>query len=343
MKKMATLIVGGGLWLAALIVWSPMAMAEVKTETILSGLNNPCGVAIQPETKHVFVSDSGAGKIIRIVDGKAEDVIVGSPKDIYGKGPMYDIGPLGLLFLDKNTLVVGDGGYKDGEEYVRVYTVPEAGKPALDFDKDTKEKIGPLTMEGDLKPEGNFYALAATPTAIYITSNGDDTKGWVAKIERNGTKFGKLTRGIATKEATEVDAPVGITINAEGQIVVGQMGEINKPKDGLLTFYSAKTGTKLLNLETGLFDITGLAYAPKTGLLYATDFAWMETGEGGLFRLDQENKGGKQSVKATKIAKLDKPTALAFADDGSVYVTIIGTAKEGETAKVGALLKLSGL
>ncbi len=337
MKKLAALALGCAAWFAASI-----SSAEVKTETILSGLNNPCGVAIQPETGVVFVSDSGAGKIVRIINGKAEDVVVGSAKDVYGKGPMYDIGPLGLLFLDKNTLVVGDGGYKDGEEYIRIYTVPEAGKAALDFEKDAKEKFGPLVAEGDIKPEGNLYALAATPTAIYVTCNGDDTKGWVAKIERTGTKFGKLVRSIATKEETEVDAPVAITINAEGQIVVGQMGEINKPKDGLLTFYSAKTGKKLLNMETGLFDITGLGYAPKTGLLYATDFAWMEPAEGGLFRLDQENKGGKQSVKVTKIAKLDKPSALAFADDGSVYVTILGTPKEGEATKPGALLKLSG-
>lgn len=338
MKKFAAFAFGCFAWFAATI-----ATAEVKTETVISGLNNPCGVAIQPGTGHVFVSDSGAGKIIRVVNGKAEDVIVGSGKDIYGKGPMYDIGPLGIIFLDKDTLVVGDGGYKDGEEFVRVFTVPAAGSKPLDFDKDAKEKIGPLAAEGDIKPEGNLYGLAATPTAIYITCNGDDTKGWVAKIERNGTKFGKLMRSIATKEATEVDAPVAITIDSQGQIVVGQMGEINKPKDGLLTFYSAKTGKKIMNLETGLFDVTGLGYAPKTGLLYATDFAWMEPAEGGLYRLDQENKGGKQSVKTTKIAKLDKPTAMTFAEDGSVYITIIGTNKEGETGKAGALLKLSGL
>lgn len=339
MKKIAAF----ALSMVATLATACVASAEVKTETVVSGLNNPCGIAIQPETGHVFVSDSGTGKVVRVVDGKAEDVITGSPKDVYGKGPMYDIGPLGLLFLDKNTLVVGDGGFKDGEEYVRVFTVPEPGKPALNYDKDAKEKIGPLAAEGDVKPEGNLYGLAATPNAIYVTCNGDDTKGWISKIERNGTKFGKLERSIATKEQVEVDAPVAITINAEGQIVVGQMGEINKPKDGLLTFYSAKTGKKLLNLETGLFDITGLAYAPKTGLLYATDFAWMEPGEGGLFRLDRETKDGTQSVKATKIVKLDKPTALAIAEDGSVYVTIIGTNKEGETGKAGAMVKLSGL
>ena len=99
----------------------------------------------------------------------------------------------------------------------------------------------------------------------------------------NGTKYGKLERYLPTKEMVEVDAPVGITISQQGEIVVGQCGEVNKPKDSLLSFYSAKTGKMLKNQETGLYDITGLAYSPKTGLLYATDFAWMAPAEGGLF------------------------------------------------------------
>jgi DNA-binding beta-propeller fold protein YncE len=97
--------------------WSLAASAqEAKVETVIGGLSNPCGVAVQPETGHVFVADSAAGRVIRIVDGKAQDVITGFPKDVFGKGPFYDVGPLGLVFLDKTTLVVGDGGFKDGEE-----------------------------------------------------------------------------------------------------------------------------------------------------------------------------------------------------------------------------------
>src|SRR4030095_3750016 len=176
--------------------------------------------------------------------------------------------------------------------------------------KDAKAKLGPLPEKDGLKPEGNFYAVGVGKTAIYISSNGDDTKGWVLKADVTGTKFGELTRYIATKEAVDVDAPVGITINAEGDLVVGQMGEINKPKDSLLTFYSAKSGKKLLNLETGLYDITGLAYSPQKAL-YATHFAWMAAGEGGLFRLDKSSANGAQGVKATKVLSLDKPTALA--------------------------------
>ncbi|MDB4468390.1 hypothetical protein N9093_00880, partial [bacterium] len=50
---------------------------KVEVKTVVERLNNPCGVAIQPTTGHVFVSDSGALRVIRIVDGKAEPVITG--------------------------------------------------------------------------------------------------------------------------------------------------------------------------------------------------------------------------------------------------------------------------
>ena len=314
---------------------------DTKFETVVGGLSNPCGVVVQPETGHVFVADSAAGRVIRIVEGKPQDVVTGYPKDVYGKGPFYDIGPLGLVFLDKTTLVVGDGGFKDGFEYLRQFAVPEAGQPAVDFEKDAKGKSGPLEAAEGVLGEGNLYGLAATKAAIYVTCNGDDTKGWVAKADITGTKLGKLERFIPTKEAVEVDAPVGVTISPRGEIVIGQMGEINKPKDSLLTFYSAKTGMKIMNLETGLHDIAGLAYSPKTGLLYAVDFAWMATEEGGLYRLDK-GQDNASAVKAVKIASLDKPTALAFAPDGTLYVTVVGPKAQDENApKDGKLLKFA--
>lgn len=313
-----------------LVATSALHSAEVTT--VLDGLNNPCGIAIQPGTGDVFVSDSAAGRVVRVADGKASDVIVSFPQDVYGKGPKYNIGPLGLVFTDQSTLIVGGGGRPDGEEQLRVYKVPAAGQPAIKADQ--MEASFTLAPTDTIKGEGNFYALAATSSAVYVTCNGDDTKGWVSKLELKDGGYGDYTRFLATKEATEVDAPVGITISPNGQIVVGQMGEITVPQDSLLTFYNS-AGKMLMNMETGLFDITAVAYAPN-GFLYATDYAWMDTGEGGLFQLIAKQQNGESTVEAKKIVGLDKPTAMAFAGNGELYVTVFGSGD----GKSGKLLKI---
>lgn len=328
---------------AALLAYATAQAQDVKVSTAAQGLDNPCGVAVQPGTGHVFVSDSGALRVLRVdVAGKKVDnAITGFPKDVYGKGPMYDIGPLGLAFLDENTLVVGDGGLPDGEELMRTYTVPAPGT-SIKADQ-MKQKLGPIGPgDESAKGEGNFYGVAVGSRAIYITCNGDDTKGWVSKIDLVNGQPTKLEPFIATKVATNVDAPVGITMDSQGRIVVGQMGEINLPHDSLLTIYDAASGQMLYNATTGLYDIAALAYSPASGKLYALDFAWMDEKQGGLFRLDTKIEGDKLTVNAVKVLELDKPTAMAFAPDGTLYVTVFGTAQEGSDVKPGKLLKITG-
>ena len=69
------------------------------------------------KTGDVFVSDSAASRVIRVNgDGEQQDVVTDFPQSTYGKGPIYNIGPLGLAFIDDTTLVVGGGGLPDGEE-----------------------------------------------------------------------------------------------------------------------------------------------------------------------------------------------------------------------------------
>lgn len=318
--------------IALIAMFAVPVSADQKAETVLDGLNNPTGVAIQPETGTVFVSDSGAGRVIRVVDGKAENVITDFPQDVYGKGPKYNIGPLGLAFIDKDTLVVGGGGYKDGEELLRVYAVPAPGE-SIKAEKMTSSFK--LEATDALKGEGNFYGVTVNSAGIFVTCNGDDTKGWIGKAHLAGQKVGPFERSIKTKEAVDVDAPTAITSRSGekgDQLVVGQLGEISQPEDSLLTFYDT-SGKLLLDLDTGLYDITGLAYSPK-GQLYATDFAWLDTSKGGLFQLIRKVEDGQQVCEAKKIASLDKPTALAFGPDGSLYITVIGEPEKGKLVKI---------
>ena len=57
MKTLFSLLAAGALALAV----AP-AFGETKADTVLGGLSNPTGLAVQPETGHVFVSDSAGAK-----------------------------------------------------------------------------------------------------------------------------------------------------------------------------------------------------------------------------------------------------------------------------------------
>lgn len=313
---------------------------DAVVETVLEGLNNPSGVAVQPETGHVFVCDSGALRVIRVIDGKAQEVITDFPKDIYGKGPFYEIGPLGLMFLDRDTLVVGGGGLADGEDMLRVFKVPAVGENPIKADQLHGEAMV-LAADDDLEGEGNFYALAKGTKGVYVTCNGDDVKGWVslATLE-DDYKLKDFKRSIATKEAINIDAPVAITVSPERHIVVGQMGETNKPGDSQLTFYS-EAGELLDNFRLGLHDITALAYSPIRKRLFCTDFNWGDPDEGGLYKIVKART--KRGCETQLIVKLKKPTALAFNSDGDAFITLAGTTAEGNEKPDGKLVMIRRL
>jgi DNA-binding beta-propeller fold protein YncE len=309
---------------------------SVTLKHLVSNLENPSGVTLQPKTGHVFVATRYG--IYRYVpaDHKVSLEIDAYATDVYGKGTFetstkFNIGPLGVAFMNDDHLVVGDGSRKDGEELVRIYKI---GSTPAEVDKFIDEgkaayTIGPIKPgEKSPKGEGNFFGVAVGAGAIFVTCNGDDTKGWVARAELKDGKPGTLEPTIATKEATGVDAPVPIAFSPDGKLVVGQMGEMNVPEDSLLTIYDAKTGKLEKKYKTGLSDICGIAYHPKTKKLYATDFGWMDAAQkdvskkvGGLYELTIDG----DKVTAKKIVALDKPAALAFDSDGKLYITAFNT------------------
>ena len=336
MKKLLATLLAAALLAAGV---TSASAQEVKKVTCLEGLLNPSGLVMQPGTNHLLVSDSGAGRILcfHIDDWHYDKCILKFAKDIYGKGPMYDVGPLGMTFVGK-TLVVGGGDQVDGKEVVYFFDVPPHGQ-TIEAAK-AKFTAGPIPVGAAESPkgEGNFYGLAYTNNAVYVTSNGDDTKGWILKtvVSKDG-KPGELKPFIATKPLVNVDAPVAITVDSHGHLVVGQMGEMNVPGDSLLCIYDAKSGELITSAKTGLSDIAGLAYGPKSKKLYAIDFSWAKPEDGGLFELTLSGEEKDATVKTKKLCSLDKPAAMCFGTDGKLYIAEFGTQPEGSKDRPGRI------
>ncbi len=319
--------------------------SAVKSEVVLSNLANPWGVAVQPGSGDLFISESGAGQIIRVKATETNNstpAITGFAIDTFNAKIPWKIGPLGLAFLDKITLAVGEGSIKSGSDLVRIYQLPEDGKP-LTAD-DTKQKLGPIEAGSDSsKGEGGFFGVTSTVTAVYVTScAGDPEKGWILKADLSGTTAGQMKPFIKSTIEAGASNPLAITASVRGELVVGQAGKIEQAKDSVLSFYNSKSGKLLLNLPVALHDIAGLAYSPKGKLLYTIDSALSDTKNGGLYRLDSAIVDGKQTVKATKLLSLDRPTSLAFSPEGTLYITTLGRENADGDQKTGQLLRLTG-
>lgn len=322
---------------------------DLKSTTVVINLDNPTGVAVH-SSGQVFIASHDGIHRFQPKTNTCPLAISGFDTDVYGKGPKYNIGPLGLAFLNDTTLVVGDGSKPDGEELVRVYSIP-AEHPGTYAKADTAAyTFGPIEAgDKSARGEGNYYGVAIVNDEIFVTNNGDDTKGWISRVvAKDGDwKESKLEPFIATKEAVGVDAPVPVSVNTDNQLVVGQMGEVNAPGDSLLTIYNPKDGKLIAKgAMDGLHDVAGLAYSEKTKKWYATDFAWVKPEEGALYELSVEpGKAGDDgvlplTVKKTKLMSLDKPTDLAFDADGNLYIAVFGTGKEGADTSPGRLIKV---
>jgi hypothetical protein len=306
-------------------VISGAAAADVHRETLLKNLNRPCGIAVRPggtaDRFEVFIAESGAGNVVRWSSQASQTPakIITGFKTQDATDPFHQTGPLALGFLDPGLLIVGAKQDQDGS-FVRAYELPD-GEAALGANAAADSGANASGFDGSIcSALVRTHANESVPDALVMAVRAPGNRSRLLKARVQAGTIG-VAKPFETNSAAE---PHALAISNSGRVVVADAA-------GGLTFYSPIDGQIELPLKTDLKQFTALAYNPANGSLYAADFA------GGVQRIEDASEPGRAACRTVKIADVARPTALAFAPDGSLYVVTFGNG-DGE----GTLEVLSG-
>jgi DNA-binding beta-propeller fold protein YncE len=308
--------------LCAMCSIASVSPAEVVVDTVLSDLHRPRGIAVRPggtaDRFEIFVADTGAGRIVRWSNqspNEKSDVISGFAASNTADASAQK-GPMAVGFVDPGLLVVGATQDKDGS-LLRAYELQE-GENVLAADDASEATSKSSRMNG---ATCTSFARARVnefvPDRLFLAVRSDDgdARLWSARVQ-SGTI--REPKPFGSEEPAKSRA---VAISNSGRVVAADAG-------GKLTFYSPVDGDVELALATELKQPLSLAYNPSTGALYAADFAR------GIYRIDDASQPGSPACRTVKVADANRPTALAFAPDGALYVLAFGTSDDNGTLSI---------
>lgn len=303
------------------------AQLNVRPTAVADGLQGPLGVAVNRETGAVLIAESGAGRIVVFEEGKpTTPVVAGFPTAARGPAKALQAGPGAIAFFDKQTIAALDLGAADGADVVRLYKLPDAGQPAVEYGASI-HKIGPLAPGRSAASGESLGGLARAAAVLVQAGYSDEPEGWLARTIKTNDKWGEPNRFISMRDATGGERPSGATFSPRGEVVVGQVGSWDQPHDSRLSLVHLGSGKPLVTYPLPLHDVAALEYSPTTGQLYALDLAWANPADSGLYLITGTLDQGRPAVKVQKVASLPWPTAMSFHADGSLYVVTLGVAR----------------
>ncbi|MAT71667.1 MAG: hypothetical protein CMJ58_19345 [Planctomycetaceae bacterium] len=326
--------------------------AEFQSEQFLGDLNKPVGLAFrigvgETVAPELYFAEAAAGRVSRVRLGAGQQpapFIEGFPTRASKSLNGAEIGPLGLAFITRTKLAVGEAGAGPGVDLVRVYSLGE-GPASLRYDQ-TDHVVGPVKPTRQ-PAQGGFYALALLADNALVVSSleaGETADGgqpvpggpWLLKATVNANKAADLQR-LASSSSPGPPGPfAGVTFHSDPNlpyVVASAPGVADESPDSALAWFSLQSGRVAMALPSGLRDVMAVAYS-QSGQLYVADASWADPAAGGVYRIDAAMVDGLQACRPVKIAAVPCPAALAFGPDGKLYVSSWGDPDDDASGQV---------
>jgi DNA-binding beta-propeller fold protein YncE len=342
-------------WTFACLFAATAAGDDLAVETMLDELDSPSAVAVRPggtmDRFEIFVAERAAGQIIKWVAGETEPqpAIVGFQPGGADEGRSQQTGLQAIHFLDPTRLVV-IAADQDRTALVRSYELRDDAPVKADA---MHEQVGVAAQNGirrgtealRLHDVARTLANDRVPDLMIVTATGDERERGLWKVPvRAGTIGDLLPFAAETQRSSPLlggvrggSHPTAIAVSNQGYVAVAQA----KDSHSELAFYNPIDGARLMQCALDLTNIAALAYSPQTGNLYAAAVNSDEV-DSGIYRIDDESQPAAPACKAIKVADIKHPTAMAFAPDGTLYVSAMGDNDDDTRYDNGVLLKITG-
>jgi hypothetical protein len=346
---------------AALLVSITFTQVAVAQTVVMSGLDNPRGLALGPDGG-IYVAEAGrggsgteiiggegqpvrygaSGAVSRSLAGTQQRIITGLPSLASQAAPTPGGRAAGLhdiAFTATGELygVIGFGGDParrallgtDGAHFAHVVRLPSGGAPQNVADIGAFEIAA--NPDGRL-PDSNAYGLLATASGFAVADAGANALFTVtpAGVVSTRAVFDNRPNPLPTGPPQVQAVPTAVAAGPDGAFYVGQLTGAPFPA-GFANVYRVDPSTGAQTVAYDNFtNIIDLAFGPD-GDLYVLQLSTnglaspLGPGPGRLIRIDSDS-GARTTLLDNP---LFFPGGLLVTPDGTIYVSNLGTSAGG--------------